>query len=89
MIGTESFDFPLWWLFPLIMIVLCFLMMRGKGFLCCHSPDERDDQNSETAREILDKQYAKGEIDRKEYEAKQRDLKRSNELFHQKELSKR
>jgi hypothetical protein len=30
MYGAEFFDFSLWWVFPLVMIVLCFFMMRGR-----------------------------------------------------------
>ncbi|TNF55976.1 SHOCT domain-containing protein [bacterium] len=87
MIGSEFGLFSLWWLFPLIMIVLCFLMMRGKGFMCCLGSHERDSQSLESAREILDKRYANGEIDRREYKEKKEDLDRKSEFFHQKEVS--
>ena len=36
MYAAEVSNFSLWWLFPLVMIVLCFLMMRGrKGSMMC------------------------------------------------------
>jgi putative membrane protein len=66
MIGYEFWG-GYWWIFPLVMIVLCFLFMRicgwssGLGF-------------GESAIDILNKRYAKGEIDKKEYEEKKREL---------------
>jgi hypothetical protein len=36
MYAAEVSNFSLWWLFPLVMIALCFLMMRGqKGSMMC------------------------------------------------------
>jgi putative membrane protein len=87
MIGSEFWDFSLWWLFPLIMIIICFLMMRGGFRMCGHSSHDEGGHSSESAREVLDKRYANGEIDRTEYEEKKGDLNRKNELFHQKEVS--
>jgi len=72
MIGYE-FCGGYWWIFPLVMIILCFVFMRrcmskrmcgwssGSGF-------------GESALDVLNKRYAKGEIDRKEYEEKKREL---------------
>lgn len=60
------------WLIPVAMMVLCFLIMRGRrgGMTdcsrCCHA--------SESAREIPDKRYAVGEISKDEYEEKKRDM---------------
>lgn len=76
MFGTEGFD--LWWLIPLIMIVICFFGARG---CCCgrrHRMEGRSEQNSETnsgsALDILSKRYARGEIDDEEYERKRKTL---------------
>ena len=65
-----------WWLFPLLMIVVCMLFMRkGCGRMMCgpwvHS------EPGKSAREILDTRYAGGDIDRKDYEEKKRELSRS------------
>lgn len=31
MFGTEFHGHALWWIFPIIMMVLCFFMMFGRG----------------------------------------------------------
>lgn len=73
--GYETYHFSLWWIFPLAMMLFCFLMMlgrkRGKG--CCFSPRtngraQREEPSS--AKEILDMRFASGEIDQDEYLAK-------------------
>ena len=74
-----------WWIFPLIFIVLmvmmCVFMMRG-GMGCMWrdrhmgNPESRDltkrseGESAESALDILDKRYARGEIDKQEYEEK-------------------
>ena len=69
----------LWWLIPIIMMLLCFFMMkRGRGFrMSCFGPRQTDSyhtNNSESAIEILDKRYALGQIEKAEYEEKKRTL---------------
>jgi putative membrane protein len=64
-----------WWIFPLIMIAFCFFMMRGGFGMCGHGSHRKDGNSSESARDILDKRYAGGEIDKTEYEEKKRELK--------------
>ena len=62
-----------WWVFPLVMIVLCFFFMRRSGargwcgFNEYYSPKD-------SAMDILDKRYAQGDIDQVEYEEKRSTL---------------
>ena len=62
-----------WWIFPLIMIFFCILLAkrsRGRGMYgCCTSKDFR-----ESPLDILNKRYARGEIDQGEYEEKKKQL---------------
>jgi putative membrane protein len=62
-----------WWVIPLAMFIFCFFFMRkcfdrrmcrwsaGYGF-------------GESAIDVLNKRYAKGEIDKNEYEEKKKNL---------------
>ncbi len=79
--GYESFAFgDWWWIFPIAMVILCFLMMRGRmcGMMRGRDAQDAADLNrgasSDSAREILDKRYASGEINKEEYEEKKRDI---------------
>ena len=66
MIEQAGFWSTYWWIFPLGMMLLCFFGMRGKGM--CGMGGLKETDSSESAREILDRRYASGEIDRTEYE---------------------
>lgn len=73
-----------WWIFPLILIVLmvvmCISMMRCGGMGCMWrnrymgGSEPRDitkrskGESAESAMDILDKRFAKGEITKQEYE---------------------
>jgi putative membrane protein len=80
------FGFGWWWLIPVAMIVmmaLCFFMMRRHtGFMMC-GPFSRGSSDSswngryESARDILDKRYARGEIGKEEYEEKKKVIERA------------
>ena len=75
-----------WWIFPLMffvfMIVMFIFMMRRGGMGCMWrdrrmgSPDSYDltkrseGESTESAMDILNKRYARGEIDKQEYEEK-------------------
>ena len=79
MAGSEFCNFPYWWLFPLVMVILCFLVMGGRrgstmcGFRSRGTPNHKiSDSNS--AIEILDKRYALGELDKKEYDERRSEL---------------
>ena len=82
MTGYEAFwaDIGWWWIFPIAMIVLCGFMMRGRAdCMTAWSTYRRanttsDIAPSDSAREILDKRYALGEISKEEYQEKRRDI---------------
>jgi putative membrane protein len=72
-------DFGYWWIFPLLMIVLCIFLMRGRmGSMMCGQGHRGKDRHGEdaggSALDILKKRYARGEIGEQEYEEKKRTL---------------
>ena len=80
-----------WWIFPFVMIIFCFFMMRGRmgsmsestrSGMCCHGShgtDDHETKSSDSAIDILKRRYALGEIDRVEYEEKKRALSNSTD----------
>jgi uncharacterized membrane protein len=62
--------FHYWWIIPLVMMILCFIRMFGRrdcGLGYSHN-------RQESAEEILNKRYARGEIGKAEYEEKKKDI---------------
>ena len=86
MYGTEFCNFSFWWIFPFMMMAMCFFMMRRRrGSMMCgfgfRDKYRHYISTSDSATDILDKRYASGEIDQEEYEEKKRTLTKSSELF--------
>ncbi len=76
---SEFFGSSWWWLWPVLMIVVCFLMMRRwRGLMMCgfgaHYKDWLNFNTSDSALDILEKRYAAGEIDKTEYDEKKKNL---------------
>lgn len=85
MYGLQLCTFSIWWIVPIIMMALCFLMMRGRrgSMMCGFGPRTTDCQQtkaSDSVKDILDRRYASGEIDEDEYEEKKRILTDSMDL---------
>ncbi len=72
------------WLFPalflalmLFMFLVCARGMSRKGMGCCAGmpmPGEHGRGTGESARDILDRRYARGEISRDEYQRMRQDV---------------
>jgi uncharacterized membrane protein len=73
--------FSLWWLLPIVMMVICFLVMRRWGcpmmYVCgSRYKDKKHGNESDSAVDILAKRYAHGEISKEEYEDGRRVIER-------------
>ena len=68
------------WIFPpfimfFMMAILCFFLWRRGGISCCTPWQHSDNRNFyESAIEILNKKYVKGEVTREEYERMKADI---------------
>jgi len=73
--GHEHYMFfGYWWIFPMVMMFFCFLFMRGwcgSRRMWWSGPFRGP---GESPTDILDKRYARGEIDQEEYEERKRNL---------------
>lgn len=64
----------IWWILILIIILLVILFaVRGTGRSRSSTPGSANQEKS--ALEILEERYARGEIDKNEYEEKKKDLR--------------
>ena len=70
--------FPWMWIFPLtFLIVMLIFLFRGGGGAMCGGWGMRENgkrEKEESAKEILDRRYARGEISREEYQQMKKDL---------------
>ncbi len=72
--------FPFMWIFPLIfLVVLLVFLFRsgGGGGPMCGGWGMRENgkrEKEESAKEILDRRYARGEISREEYQQMKKEL---------------
>lgn len=65
--------FPWMWIFPLIfLIVMLIFLLRSSGLPMCGGRGMRD--REESAKEILDRRYARGEINQEEYQRMKKEL---------------
>lgn len=76
---SEFFGSSWWWIWPVLMIAVCFFMMRRwRGPLMCgfssYCKDETHFNSPDSVADILNKRFAAGEIDKTEYEEKKRAL---------------
>ncbi len=88
MYGSELSNFSFWWVFPILMMILCFLMMRGRrGSMMCgfgsRAADGQQTEVADSAQDILDRRYAAGEINKDEYEEKKRTLTESTDSINE------
>lgn len=68
--GMHGFGFM--WIFPaLFLAVLILLLVRGVGGF---TRNDNRKERRETAREILDRRYASGEITKEQYDQMKRDI---------------
>ncbi len=72
MLGCEFCE-SYWWIFPVIMIFLCFFLMRRCSASRWCGYGEFNNQK-DSAIDILNKRYAQGDIDQIEYEEKRKGL---------------
>src|SRR3989338_2731981 len=64
----------LWWVLIIWAIIAVIRGGLGKGHMCGHDHDDDAHVKDKSPLEILKERYAKGEIDKKEFEDKKKDL---------------
>jgi putative membrane protein len=68
--GSMFFGGGFMWIFWLLLIVVIIVVIK----VMRDSTARHDDREQENPLSILEKRYARGEIDREEYHAKRREL---------------
>lgn len=71
MFGGHGFGFGggfMWW-FSVLLFVVVFLAVKAMAGMAARPPGRE-----KSARQILEERYARGEIDKDEFEQKRRDL---------------
>ncbi|MHB1678358.1 MAG: SHOCT domain-containing protein [Sulfuriferula sp.] len=66
--------FPWMWIFPLIFFIVFLVFIFRSGGLPMCSKHETHGKREESAREVLDRRYARGEIDQAAYQQIKKDL---------------
>jgi len=79
MFASEFSSASLCWIFPILMIALCFFMIRRrKGSMMCrfgsHDTNIHQFSASDSTIDILNKRYALGDISKEVYEERTRTL---------------
>ena len=70
MIGFDGLGMILFWVVVIAGIIWLVMALGGSNLQL-----PKQSKNGQSAREILDQRYARGEIDREEYETMKQDLK--------------
>ena len=67
--------FGLFWIFPLLcLLFMAFMVLGCGGMLSRFSHGGRHGEERETPRQILDRRYANGQINKEQYDTMRRDL---------------
>jgi len=73
MYGSELTCYSFWWIVPILLMIMCFFIMRSRrGSMICgfgsRDIDNYQTKGSDTTIQVLDKRYASGEINKDEYQ---------------------